>query len=117
MINGIWYQALLRISTVHVDPTYPFVLSWSLLEAMSTGCAIVGSDTAPVREAIQHGRTGRLVDVFDPDRLTEGVCGLLADPAAPAALGANARAHIRAQYDLRTVCLPAQLRWVHALAG
>jgi len=111
------FQTLLRISTVHAYLTYPFVLSWSLLEAMSVGCAIVGSDTAPVREVIQHGRTGRLVDFFNPDRLTEEVCGLLADPAARAALGAEARAHIRARYDLRTVCLPAQLRWVHALAG
>lgn len=111
------FQALLRISTVHVYLTYPFVLSWSLLEAMSTGCAIVASATPPVSEVIQHSHTGRLVGFFDTSRLAGEVCELLADPAARVHLGANARAHIRAHYDLRRVCLPAQLQWVGALAG
>lgn len=108
---------LLQLSTVHVYLTYPFVLSWSLLEAMSVGCAIVASDTQPLREAIRHDETGRLVDFFDPTGLAEQVCALLDDPPARARLGANARAFAQANYDLRTVCLPKQLAWVKKLAG
>jgi glycosyltransferase involved in cell wall biosynthesis len=109
------FVALLQSSTVHVYLTYPFVLSWSLLEAMSVGCAIVASDTAPVREAVEDGRTGRLVDFFDVQGLANEVCVLLDDPAARGRLGQNARAFVRAHYDLKTVCLPGQLAWVEGL--
>ncbi len=108
---------LLQLSTVHVYLTYPFVLSWSLLEAMSVGCAIVASDTQPLHEAIRHDDTGWLVDFFDVPGLANGVCALLDDPAARARLGANARAFAQANYDLKTVCLPKQSQWVEALAG
>jgi len=60
------YRDVLRISSAHVYLTVPFVLSWSMLESMATGCALVGSDTAPVREFIRHGENGRLVNFFDP---------------------------------------------------
>jgi glycosyltransferase involved in cell wall biosynthesis len=106
---------LLQLSTVHVYLTYPFVLSWSLLEAMGVGCAIVASDTQPLREAIRHDETGRLVDFFDVPGLANEVCALLGDPAARARLGANARAFAQANYDLKTVCLPRQLQWVEGL--
>lgn len=108
---------LLQLSTVHVYLTYPFVLSWSLLEAMSAGCAIVASNTAPLREAITEDETGRLVDFFDVPGLAQAVCALLDDPAARERLGRNARAFAQAHYDLRSVCLPRQLEWVRALAG
>ena len=108
---------LLQLSTVHVYLTYPFVLSWSLLEAMSAGCAIVASNTAPLREAITQDETGRLVDFFDVPGLAQAVCALLDDPAARERLGRNARAFAQAHYDLRSVCLPRQLEWVRALAG
>ena len=67
---------------MHVYLTYPFVLSWSLLEAMSCGAAIVASDTAPVREVLSHDDNGRLVDFFDGDALVGEVCDLLDDEAA-----------------------------------
>ncbi len=108
---------LLQLSTVHVYLTYPFVLSWSLLEAMSVGCAIVASDTQPLHEAIRHDDTGRLVDFFDVPGLANEVCALLDDPVARQRLGANARAFAQATYDLKTVCLPRQLQWVQGLAG
>lgn len=111
------FTALLQLSSVHVYLTYPFVLSWSLLEAMSAGCAIVASDTAPVREVIEHGHTGRLVDFFDAPGLADAVCALLDDPQARQRLGSSARAFAQAHYDLRTVCLPRQLQWVRELAG
>lgn len=110
------FVALLQVSTAHVYLTYPFVLSWSLLEAMSVGCAIVASDTAPVREAVTDGQTGVLVDFFDPAALAAQVARLLEDPAERARLGANARAWACQHYDLQRVCLPRQLDWVSALA-
>lgn len=111
------FISLLQISTVHVYLTYPFVLSWSLLEAMSIGCAIVGSDTAPVREVIEHGVTGRLVDFFDPAALVQSVCALLEDPAARQRLGQRARALAQERFDLQRVCLPQQLAWAESLGG
>lgn len=107
---------LLQLSTVHVYLTYPFVLSWSLLEAMSVGCAIVASDTQPLREAIKHDDTGRLVDFFDAAGLASAVCALLDDPSARARMGNSARAFAQANYDLKTTCLPRQLQWVQTLA-
>jgi len=117
-LGHISYQLfipLLQLSTVHVYLTYPFVLSWSLLEAMSVGCAIVASDTQPLREAIAHNDTGRLVNFFDVAGFVNEVCALLDDPTARAKLGANARAFAQANYDLKTVCLPRQLAWVQGL--
>jgi glycosyltransferase involved in cell wall biosynthesis len=107
---------LLQLSTVHVYLTYPFVLSWSLLEAMSAGCAIVASDTRPLHEAIRHDETGRLVNFFDAATLTDELCTLFDDPAERARLGANARAFAQTHYDLKTVCLRPQLEWVKSLA-
>lgn len=111
------FVQLLQLSTVHVYLTYPFVLSWSLLEAMSVGCAIVASDTAPLREALVHDQTGRLVDFFDFRALAQAVTQLLGDPDTRQRLGARAREFAQAHYDLHAVCLPRQLAWVQGLAG
>lgn len=111
------FVKLLQLSTVHVYLTYPFVLSWSLLEAMSIGCAVVASDTAPVREVMAHGETGRLVNFFDRPALVDEVCELLDNQPVRQSLGAAARAFVRQHYDLHEVCLPAQLAWVERLGG
>ena len=115
-VNYQHFIPMLQLSTVHVYLTYPFVLSWSLLEAMSVGCAIVASNTQPLHEAIRHDETGRLVDFFDVAGLVNEVCALLDDPAARARLGAAAREFAKTTYDLKTVCLPQQLEWVESLA-
>lgn len=112
-----YFIPLLQLSTVHVYWTYPFVLSWSLLEAMSCGCAIVASDTQPLKEAIIDGETGLLVDFFDVDEMATSVCKLLDEPELRAKLGSNARSFAQAAYDLKTVCLPKQLEWVEGLAA
>jgi glycosyltransferase involved in cell wall biosynthesis len=111
------YVAVMQLSTVHVYLTYPFVLSWSLLEAMSMGCAIVASDTKPVHEAIEHDKTGRRVDFFDVQGIADDVTQLLSDPAERQRLGENARQFAIAHYDLETVCLPRQIAWVERVGG
>ncbi len=110
------YVALLQCSRVHAYLTYPFVLSWSLLEAMSIGAAVVASDTAPLHEVIAEGVTGRLVNFFDPAQLSQVIAELLADAPQRQRLAAAARAQMRERYDLLSCCLPAQQRWVQALA-
>lgn len=117
-LGNVPYQhfiPLLQLSSVHVYLTYPFVLSWSLLEAMSTGCAIVASDTEPLHEAIQHNETGRLVNFFDQKKLVQEVCDLLDKPKERKRLGANARKFAQENYDLKSICLPAQIKWVESL--
>jgi len=109
------FVSLLQISTVHTYLTYPFVLSWSLLEAMSAGCAIVASDTAPVKEAITDNETGWLVDFLDASALAEKVIALCQDPHRRQAMGQAARRFAIDHYDLQTRCLPEQMRWVHSL--
>ena len=109
------FLALLRLSAVHVYLTYPFVLSWSLLEAMALGRAVVASDTAPVREVITQDVNGRLVDFFDAQALAAEVAGLLAQPTERVRLGQNAARHVAQRYDLHSVCLPAQMALLQAL--
>ena len=85
------FLRLLQRSDAHVYLTYPFVLSWSLREAMACGCAIIGSDTAPVREFIADGKTGLLADCLDPDAVASAVIRVLDDPALARRLRRNAR--------------------------
>jgi glycosyltransferase involved in cell wall biosynthesis len=110
------FVRILQISTVHVYLTYPFVLSWSMLESMSAGCLVVGSRTQPVEEVINDGENGLLVDIFKPDEIAECVTNALSDRSAFLGIRANARKTIVENYDLRTICLPAQLRLLNMAA-
>lgn len=109
------YLSMIQVGRAHVYLTYPFVLSWSLLESMSAGCAILASDTSPVKEVMVDGETGWLTDFFDKDALVDRLCALLDDPEARANLGATARAYVRETYDLKTICLPKHVEWVQTL--
>ncbi|MGV3573130.1 MAG: glycosyltransferase [Ramlibacter sp.] len=103
------YLKVLQISAAHVYLTYPFVLSWSALEAMAAGCLIVGSRTPPVEEVIEDGVSGVLVDFFDGDALAARVAQVLADPAAYRGLRERARQVVQERYDLQSICLPRTL--------
>jgi glycosyltransferase involved in cell wall biosynthesis len=109
------YLALMQISSVHIYLTYPFVLSWSLLEAMSAGCAVIASDTPPLAEVIKDGVNGRLVPFFDLDAWVSTIDELLENQSLRSDQGINARQTVLSNYDLRTVCVPKQLDWVHSL--
>jgi glycosyltransferase involved in cell wall biosynthesis len=111
------FTRVLQLSRVHIYLTYPFVLSWSLLEAMSVGAAIVASDTAPVREVIQHEREGLLVDFFDPPALVRAVARLLDDAGLRERLGVAARQTVVERYDLKQRCLPVHSQLVESVAA
>lgn len=102
------YLKALQISSAHVYLTYPFVLSWSLIEALSAGCVIIGSDTSPVREVIT-GENGMLVPFFDFEKLAERIVQVLARPRAFQPMRAEARRTAVEHFDLQRICLPKML--------
>ncbi len=108
------YVKLLQCTTAHVYLTRPFVLSWSLLEAMSCGAVVVASDTAPVREVITDKINGLLVDFFKPDQLAAALDRVLAQPKQYHHLREKARATVVAKYDMAS-CLRHKLAWLSAL--
>ena len=110
------YLKVLQVSGCHVYLTYPFVLGWSCIEALSAGCLVIGSATPPVREVIEHHKNGLLVDFFDAAALVDTAADCLARPQHYAPLRAAARKSAVARYDLATVCLPQQVRLIEELA-
>ena len=94
------YLQLLQRSDAHVYLTYPFVASWSLREALACGCAIVGSDTAPVQEFVQSGETGLLTPFFDPGALADRIGDVLEGGPDIATLRANARRWAEKNLDM-----------------
>ena len=95
---------VLSLSDLHIHLTAPFVLSWSLLNALACECVVLASDTAPVREVIQHGETGLLADFFGVEALAEQAVRVLRDPSAYRRIAAAGRALIEERYSLdRTV--------------
>lgn len=100
---------LIHVSRVHAYLSYPFVLSWSMVETMAAGTLVVGSNTAPVAEVIQDGVTGKLVDFFDVKGWSAALTDALARPEAYDGMRDAARRMVRDRYDLRSVCLPKQI--------
>ena len=110
------YLSLLRVSAAHVYLTYPFVLSWSMLEAMACGCVLVASATPPVQEVIEDGVNGHLFDFFDVGALAHKVGAVLAAQGSHVTMRQAARAAVVSSYDLDTVCLPAQVALLREMA-
>jgi glycosyltransferase involved in cell wall biosynthesis len=102
------YLNLLQVSSVHVYLTYPFVLSWSFIEAMACGCLIVGSRTPPVLEVLQNGSNGLAVDFFAPKAIANRIESALEHPDRMQALRDAARRTAVERFDLKKVLLP---RW------
>ena len=105
------YLQVLQASSVHVYLTRPFVLSWSLMEALSVGCAVVGSNTAPLQEVMKDGINGLFADFFSPQEITDRVEEILNYPQLGQILRTNARATILNHYDLEQL-LPQQIQWL-----
>jgi glycosyltransferase involved in cell wall biosynthesis len=108
---------LFQVCRAHAYFTYPFVLSWSLLEAMACGAVVVGSATPPVEEVITTGENGLLVDFFDRDGWLNTLEEVLAQPERHRPLGARARQTVVERYDLNDRCMPQLLDLVDQVAA
>ena len=102
------FRTLLSVSSAHIYLTYPFVLSWSMLEAMATGCLVIGSATPPVTEVIVDGRNGRLVDFFDAQGIAEAALEAVNFGMRFMPMRQNARRTVLERFDMHGICLP---RW------
>lgn len=109
------YVRVLQVSSLHVYLTYPFVLSWSMLEAMAAGTPVLASATAPVREVIQDGKNGFLFDFFDTAQLAQRVRDLLARRNDLAAVGMAGRETVVRDYDFQNCGLPVYLEMLRPL--
>lgn len=110
------FVALMQVSRAHAYLTYPFVLSWSMLEAMAAGAHVVASSTAPVTEVIEDGVNGTLVDFFDVPGWSRSLITALAEPERFAPRRQAARATVLDRYDLHGICLPRMVAFVESFA-
>ena len=100
------YLSLLQVSTVHVYLSYPFVLSWSLMEALAASCLVIASRTPAIEEVIEDGYNGLLVDFFDHAHLALQIDAACRSPSSFSAIRDRARRRIVDDYELHNVCLP-----------
>lgn len=110
------YLDVLRVSSLHVYLTRPFVLSWSFMEAMATECLMLGSATPPVEEVLIDGYNGFLTDMFKPNQIAEQAAELLAGREGLAEVRRRARRTIERRYGLRD-CIEKQMRLIRDVAG
>jgi glycosyltransferase involved in cell wall biosynthesis len=110
------YLQVLQASSLHVYLTYPFVLSWSMLEAMSCGCLLLASDTPPVREIIVDGENGLLTDFFSVQSIAERAEEALSRQQEYRGIRAAARQTILDSYDWRKI-IPEQVAFLRHMAG
>lgn len=110
------YLKVIQASQVHVYLTRPFVLSWSMIESMSTGCLVLGSDTAPVKEVIQDGENGLLADFFSPKQIADRISEVLDHPTRMAQLRQKARETALERYSLEKL-LPTHVQLIKDVAN
>jgi len=115
-VSGSVLRHIMQVSAAHVYLTYPFVLSWSMLEAMSAGALVIASRTGPVTEVIEDGRNGILREFFDVGGIAEAVIAALSEPRAFESIRIAGRQTIVDRYDLKRICLPAWLRLIERIA-
>lgn len=108
------YRSVLQISSAHVYLTYPFVLSWSLVEAMAVGCTLITSDTTPLHEVIEDHVHGLKVNFFDYEQIAQTVSDVLDRPEHYHPMGVAARTRAVAEFDLESVTLP---KWLNCVLG
>lgn len=107
------YKSVLQVSAAHMYLSYPFVLSWSMLEAMASGCLIVGSNTSPVQEMLTHGHTGLMVDFHDPSQMASMVTAHLQTTQATAEIRQKAHKRVHAHLSLNQG-IQAYSKLIHA---
>ncbi|XWK90629.1 MAG: glycosyltransferase family 4 protein [Phormidium sp.] len=110
------YLKVIQASQVHVYLTRPFVLSWSMIESMSTGCLVLGSDTPPVKEVIQDGENGLLADFFSPKQIADRISEVLDHPTRMAQLRQKARETALERYSLEKL-LPHHVQLIKDVAN
>jgi glycosyltransferase involved in cell wall biosynthesis len=108
---------VLYVSSAHIYLTYPYFLSWSMLEAMAAECLVIGSRTPPVEEVVRHGENGLLVNFFDPAEIAATVTDALRRPDDFRDIRRAARQTVIDRYDLTRVCLPRQLALIQRMIG
>lgn len=106
---------MLQVSAAQLYVTYPFVLSWSMVEAMAAWCLVIGSRTAPVEEVLQGHRDGLLVDFFDSAAWVDAIGDALTRASEMRPLRAAARRTVLDQFALKRQCLPSSLELVRSM--
>ncbi len=110
------YRTILSLSRAHIYLTFPFVLSWSVMEAMSHECLMIASGTKPVGEVIRDGENGLLFPFDDHEAMVAKVVDAVERPEHYHEVRKAARRSIVERYDLETVCLPRQKELITLLA-
>jgi glycosyltransferase involved in cell wall biosynthesis len=101
------YLRVLQISRLHVYLTYPFILSWSMLEAMSCACIVLASDTAPVQEVVEDEWNGYLFPFHSPEILSSIAIDILSNPEIHRSVAERARQTLIERFDFASVSFPA----------
>ena len=110
------YRTVLQASSAHIYLTYPYVLSWSFVEALACGCMMISSRTAPVEEVLVDGENGLLVDFFAPMQIADRVDQVFADPEAARRMREQARQTVLERYAFQTL-YPQHLAFLQEVAG
>lgn len=110
------YLQVIQASSAHIYLTRPFVLSWSMIEALSTGCLVIGSNTSPVTEIIEDGENGLLVDFFAPKQIADRIDEVLDHPTGMAEIRKKARRTVLERYALADL-LPKHIQLIQDMAN